>query len=420
MNALDPLAVMEHAATTGDYRSLREALERYQEKLVLKWRWLLEGTAHPKSKDRQLPKINERLWPIMAQVFENQVALTRLARPSAAMLFESTPEQISRMLLEDAETVVSDFTLPVKHSLPIIRKVFPALIAMKICSIQPMPLTSGGTTQAFYLDVYRQTGGEVSVETADSDYAYNTELGVPKKLNLKITSTSVTASKDILGVTWSHEAMVDARYSLGIDVESELVNAAAEEILRELDQRVLMEILDGAAAGNVNWSSTMGSGYTTAKDWYETLGHAFIDAQAYIDTARFQDADFIIAGTTLYPYIAKMPDFTSVKTGPDTGEAPGIKLATEFMGTIKGGVDVYKSHVITAAKGIVGYYPKRAIDGGYIWMPYEPLSPRPVVYADYDDSSGAYTNQDAYTRNLATRNGKLYIHTDAYATITVT
>jgi len=420
MGAMDPLAVLEQAAVTGDYRSLREALQRYQEKLVLKWRWLLEGTAHPTSKDRQLPKIDEKIWPIMAQLFENQVALTRMARPSAAMLFESTPEQVSRMLLEDAETVVSDFTLPVKHTLPIIRKVFPALIAMKICSIQPMPITSGGTAQAFYLDFYRQTGGEVIVTTPDSNYAYNTELGIPKKVNMKITSTSVTATKDILGVTWSHEAMVDARYSLGIDVESELVNAAAQEILRELDQRLLMELLNGAAAGNVNWASAMGSGYTTARDWYETLGHAFIDAQAYIDGTRYQDADFIIAGATLYPYIAKMPDFTSVKTGPDTGEGPGIKLATEFMGTIKGGVDVYKSHVITAAKGIVGFYPTRAIDGGYIWMPYEALSPRPAVYADYDDTTGAYTNQDAYTRNIATRNGKLYVHTDAYSTITVT
>lgn len=417
MNAIQPFDPLQ-AAADGDYSSYAASLKRYQEQIIDKWRWLLEGTALPGSNIRQLSKLDERLWPVMATLFENQLSLTRQARPTAAVLFES-PRQVTQMLLEDAATVVSDFTLPVKYALPMIRKVFPALIALRICSIQVMPVTSGGTAQAFYIDFYRQTGGEVNVTTPDSDYAYNTELGIPKKLNMKITSTSVTVTKDILGVTWSHESAVDARYSLGVDVEGELVNAAAEEILRELDQRVLMEILSGAAAGNVNWSSTVPSGYT-AKEWYETLGHAFIDADALIDAARFQDADYIVAGTTLYKYIAKMPDFVSEKKGPQTQEGPSIKLATEYIGTMKGGIDVYKSHVITATKGIVGFYPRRAIDGGYIWMPYEPLSQRPAVYADYDDASGAYENRDAYTRNLATRNGRFFCHTDAFATITVT
>jgi len=386
-----PFIVLREGET---YQTFRQQVKEYEEALVNKWRWLLEGTAKSDSKLKQLPPVDERLFIALAMLFENQEATTNI-------------------LTED--TLVPEVAMPLTYSLPLIRKVFPALIATRICSVQPMPLSSGGTAKAFF-QTFTREGTGAQITTPDSSYALGTEQSVPKKIDMQITSVTVTAIKDILGAAWSSEIATDARYTLGIDVESEHLNALAEEILREIDQRILMEILNGASAGNANWSSSIGSGYL-AKEWYETIGHSFVDADALLYAARFRDADYIVAGTTLYNYIRKMTDFSYTR---QKGQQPALNLATQLVGTLNDSIDVYRSSVITATKGIVGFYPRNIVDAGYIYMPYEMLSPMPLVYASYDASTGAYQNKDSWTRNVRTRYGKYMAQADCFATLTVT
>ena len=387
-SVLSPFSVL--GETTGN---LYEEARAYSKALVRKWRPLidLEGEG--------IPHIPQRYEGAMAMLFENQVWATIAATE---------------------DTLKANVTLPVKWTLPIIRRTYPKLLAMKICSIQPMSRISGGVAQCFYLRFQREVDSSY-LSTMKSEWAYNVEKGVPKMGRLILTSESVEATKDILAASWSTEVMEDARGAMNLDVDLEIVNAHSDEIGRELDSRILNEILTGATAGNVNWSQTMAAGYTTMADWLETLGHRVVEAEALIYAQRYEGAHYIVAGTTLYIFLAQMRSFKAKTPGPaDAANLPPDTLGAQYVGTWNGLWDIYRSPHITATMGIVGRYPSSIVDAGYIFMPYIPIMKMPLIYAEMDATTGDYSNKDAWTRNIRTRNGKFMAIPRLFSTLTVT
>jgi len=371
----------------------------YQDALIGKWMWLLEGT-----KAQALNPIPEHQWGPLAMMFENQ---QHLSAGRKAGILEAT--------------LTTDVALPQKFALPIIRMVFPHLIVNKIASIQPLPMVSGGVGRIFYEDYQREDDSDESIATPDSDYSLSEENAVPKRLKMVITSDTITAIKHILGATWSTEVAEDARGALGIDVEGALVNQMAQEILRAIDQVCLAEILVGAGAGNTNWHWTTGAGYTTAKSWYQTLGDALIDAEDNIYGNRYRHADWIVGGRRFITYMKKMQDFIPADK-PKGGPVP-FRMGVEQVG-VQGLWDVYLTSYINTDRAIMGYYPTSQIDTGYIYAPYIPLAPMPLVYASYkahDDATmpGAYTNVDKFSRNVRTRFAKKMVVANAYSTLSI-
>jgi len=378
--------------------SWAELQKQYVEELVDKWSWLLEGT-----KKQKLTPIPERLWPAMAMLFENQVAHS------------------SRGVLGEA-TLSGDQTLPQVYALPIIRKVFPALIVNKIASLQPMGANSGGVAKIYYLNAYREdVSPETNLSENDYDYSVGSEGSVPKRVRLEITSDSLTAVKDILGAVWSSEAQEDVRGSLGIDVENELVEQTAGEVLREIEQRVVYDIENLASAGDVTWSKTPSSSYT-AKQWYETLFDALIDADTNIQKWRYRHADWIICGTEFASYLRKCADWTTIPRNNDIEQT--LQTGVELIGEFTGQWDVYQSFYMSSNVAIMGVYPRTTLDTGYVYAPYIPLEVTPLVYASYDgpsaDSPGRYVNNDEWTRSIRTRYGKKMVVPQMFAKITIT
>jgi len=378
----------------GDnYKSYQEAMRLYRETLVNKWRWLLQ-----EDEERGVKAIPKHLWESMAIIFENQ-------------------EAASRGLLTEA-TTTGDIAMPVRFALPIVRKVFPNLIATKICAIQPMPLMSAGVAQVFYQDFEREDAGDTSLTELDSDYALSSENAIPKRIKMTMTSETVTAIKDMLAATWSTEVQEDAGGSLGINVPGELINACAEEIMREIDNRVINEILNGAGAGNTNWSRTVPAGYT-AQEWYETLYHAVVDADDLIYGNRYRETEWVVAGRNVYKYLLKAGDFKPDprRAGP---EQRLERVGVQFEGVFYGHWDIYRTVMINSDKAIVGVYPRSQTDTGYVYMPYIPITLMPLVYASFDPTTGVYKNVDKWTRNVRTRYGKKMVVPELYATISVT
>jgi len=390
-----PNLIMPHGASYTEYQAAQEA---YVDALIDKWEFFLgEGT-----KKHPLKPIDRKLWRQMAIIFENQS-------------IESTRGRMSE------QTLTTDVTLPVKYALPIVRDVFPQLIISKIASIQPLPFSSGGTGQVFYLDFLREdVTPNTNVTTPDSDYALTDENEVPQKLKMTVEAETLTAEKDMLAATWSTEVEEDARGALGLNVGAELVSACGAEILRELEHRMLNEILAGAGAGNVNWAWTVPAAYTKAKDWYETLHHAFIDAQTLIYNNRFRNADWVICGVNVASYVMKGADFVPL----DRMVPPGPQLSgVRFLGAKTGFWDIYMTPYINTNMAIMGTYPRSTIDTGYVFAPYIPLAAMPLMYADFRErghaQEGVYRNVDKWTRNVRTRNAKMMVVNTMYATITI-
>ena len=367
-------------------------LRAYYEGCINKWMWLLEGPGL-----KPLPK---KLWGPLSILFENQSRFTTQLRE---------------------DTLTTDMTLPVRYTLPMIRQIFGRLFATKLCSIQPMPLTSGGVANCYFLKFKRETGGTSYLTTLDSAWAHSGEKQLPKLGKLELTSQAVSAVKDMLAACWSQEAMEDAK-AAGIDVEAEMIRALSDEIAREVDQRILGEMMAGAAAGNATWHWTMGGGYVTAKDWYETLGHALVDADALIYALRQESAQYVVAGTSLFNYICKMATFVprgGSNNPADSADAEPNYVGAEHQGTFMGYWDIWRSGLIPSTMGLIGRYPTNWLNAGYIYMPYIPLAAMPLVYGEMNTSTGAYENRDAWTRNIRTRWGRWYAVKQLFATITI-
>ena len=391
---VSPYRVLESNDAYDNYMADRS---RYVDALIGKWAWLLEGT-----RAQALTPIPEHQLGALAMMFENQ-------------------QHVSNGRAMEA-TLTTDVTLPQKYALPIIRMVFPHLIVNKIAAIQPLPIVSGGVGRIFYEDFQREDESDVSIGTPDSDYSLSEENAVPKRLKLVITAATVTAIKHILGASWSTEVQEDARGALGIDVEGALVNQMAQEILRAIDQVCLSEILVGAGSGNTNWHWTMGTGYTKAKDWYQTLGDALIDSEDDIYGNRFRHADWVVGGRNFIKYIRKMQTFMPAPR-PKPGEVP-FRMGVEHVGNVDGFWDVYLTSYLNTNRAIMGYYPTSMLDTGYIYSPYIPLAPMPLVYAEfkaYDDATmpGAYVNVDKFSRNVRTRFAKKMVVSEAYSTLSI-
>lgn len=401
----------------GDtYETYRDQLRAYQEALVRKWEWLLDG------QEFGLEPLPRGVWEWMAVLFENQQAVTR------------------GLLQETTVTQTTDMILPEKYALPVIRLVFPALLATKICSVQAMPAYSGGTGKIFWLDfLYAATQGQPSVGLMppDSDYAQydacDMENKVPAPLKMTLRSDSIEACKDILGATWSTEVQEDARNVLGLDVESELVQACSQEIIRELDYRILMAIWNGAAAGTTYWYYGLPEGCECSpRDFYETLGHAVIDASDDIYGNRYREADFVVAGRNVAKYMAKMSGFVPEPRAVHPTEGESFRVGTQVIGRLDGQWDVWKTPLLGSNHAIVGAYPRGMVDCGFIFAPYIPITPMPLVYAETvwnpgDGNApgegtpphGAYLNTDKWTRNVRTRNAMKMVVPELYAKLVI-
>jgi hypothetical protein len=238
-------------------------------------------------------------------------------------------------------------------------------------------------------------------------------------MKIGITSQSVSAVKKILNATWSSELAEDLQGAHGLDVENELLNAMAAEILREIEQEVLNEILIGATAGNVNWSYTVAASHT-AQEYYQTLYHALIDASALVYNARYQQPNYIIAGTNVYGYMQKASQFNVMpRSAPEAGP---IVSGVRFQGTFAGLWDVFSTPYINANTAIVSYYPQSMLHAGFIFAPYIPLDAMERVYAEtlaYDDTDlpGGYVNTDKFTRNVRTRYATYLCAANMFSTI---
>ena len=77
-----------------------------------------------------------------------------------AQLLENQAKQIVSERLDEAETTTQSLGTFQKFAFPLVRRVFPELIANKICGVQPM---SGPVSQIFYL------GSDRNNNTLDTD-----------------------------------------------------------------------------------------------------------------------------------------------------------------------------------------------------------------------------------------------------------
>lgn len=298
----------------------------------------------------------------------------------------------------------------------------------------PQPNNSTVTASAAIADnlSVNNDGSTLTIPSFESDFAVQASPKIPE-VDIRIESTSVTATTRKLRARWSPEMAQDLTAFYSIDIEVELTNILSEMITLDIDREILNDLLSQAGAANLFWSrapgkvvdkyngqealqqSTLSPGpqpFVNIQEWYQTLLETITDVANTIHRKTLRGSgNFIVTSpdvaTILEHLVAYKPQYNVDQDG-QVGD--NMQVGAEAVGTLNNRYTVYKDPYFPQNKILVGLKGNTFLESGYIYAPYVPLILTPVIYAQED-----FTPR----KGVMTRYGKKMVRNDFYGTVTV-
>lgn len=298
----------------------------------------------------------------------------------------------------------------------------------------PQPTTatiSGSAAISDSLSV-NADGASLTIPSFESNFAVDSSPRIPE-VDIRIESTSVTATTRKLRARWSPEMAQDLTAFYSIDIEVELTNMLSEMITLDIDREILNDLLTQAGAANLFWSrapgkivnkitgaealqsSTLAPGpmvFANTQEWYQTLIETISDASntIYKKTLR-GSANFMVTSPDVCTILEHLVSYKpSYRLDSDGQVRDSMTIGAESVGTLNNRYTVYKDPYFPTNKILVGLKGNTFLESGYIYAPYVPLIMSPVIYAQED-----FTPR----KGVMTRYGKRMVRNDFYATVTV-
>ena len=300
-------------------------------------------------------------------------------------------------------------------AMPMIRRVMPATIAMDLVGVQPMnspvglvytqrvrysqaPVGSGisvnderdGTT---VYEKYSSIAAGEAYNASDARSA-NAQTAVLEaqggnEINLEVVKKSIEAKTRKLQAKWTKEADQDSKAMHGIDLESELVAALSDEIIRELDKELLLDLSNLAGTIKAFDFSLADGRYASEKFTALSIGISDLSNQIGVKTKK-GGASWMVVSPDILTALrhANNGSFTSANA---TGEV--VASQTLFAGTFNNSIKVYVDITATANTMLMGYKGSSELDTGLVYSPYVPLMASPVITdpESYDPRIGLMT-----------------------------
>jgi hypothetical protein len=340
----------------------------------------------------------------MAKLFESNWSATKGAlmegltgqrKQTMDVVLENAKRYLSEAATTGATGAGSVATLN-KVMLPLIRRVMPSVIANELVGVQPM---TGPVGQIHTLRVrYAESADSVTAgQEALSPFALATAYsgapddvavseGTPgRKMSIQILKEVVEAKTRRLSARWTFEAAQDAEAMHGIDVEAEIMQALAQEIVVEIDQEIIGSLRGLAGAGTTLDFGALDPTYTPT---YVGDRHALLAieinraANRIAARTRRGAGNYVVVSPEALTVLQSATTSTFARTTEGSFEAPtNTKLAGTLNGTIKVFVDNYAADAASGGPVVlVGYKGTSETDAPAFYCPYIPLmSTGPVM-----------------------------------------
>jgi len=333
----------------------------------------------------------------MANLFESNWSATKEAllegvsgnrKSSLDVVLENTKRYLSEAATTGATGAGSVATLN-KVMLPLIRRVMPSVIANELVGVQPM---TGPVGQIHTLRVrYAETaGGATAGDEALSPFKLaSTYAGSPdaaaaegntgKKMSIQILKETVEAKTRRLSARWTFEAAQDAESMHGVDVEAEIMQALAQEIVVEIDQEIIGSLRSLAGAGTTLDFSSLSGQSVYVGDRHAALAIEINRAANRIAARTRRGAgNYIVVSPEALTILQSASTSTFARTTEGSFDAP---TNTKFVGTLNGTIKVFvDNYAADGTKVLVGYKGSSESDAPAFYCPYIPLmSTGPVM-----------------------------------------
>ena len=278
-----------------------------------------------------------------------------------------------------------------KVMLPLIRRVMPSVIANELVGVQPM---TGPVGQIHTLRVrYAETGGGATAgdEALSPFKLASTYAGSPdataaaegnpgRKMSIQILKETVEAKTRRLSARWTFEAAQDAESMHGVDVEAEIMQALAQEIVVEIDQEIIgsLRTLAGTGSNTLNFNSLSGTSVFVG-DRHAALAIEINRAANRIAARTRRGAgNYVVVSPEALTILQSASTSTFARTTEGSFEAP---TNTKLVGTLNGTIKVFAdNYAADGTKILVGYKGSSETDAPAFYCPYIPLmSTGPVM-----------------------------------------
>ena len=338
----------------------------------------------------------------MANLFESNWSATKDAlmeglngqrKQTMDVVLENAKRHLSEAATAGATGAGSVATLN-KVMLPLIRRVMPSVIANELVGVQPM---TGPVGQIHTLRVrYSETGGgatagdealspfKLASTYAGSPDATASAEGTPgRKMSIQILKETVEAKTRRLSARWTFEAAQDAEAMHGVDVEAEIMQALAQEIVVEIDQEIIGSLRSLAGAGTTLDFSSLSGTSVYVGDRHAALAIEINRAANRIAARTRRGAgNYVVVSPEALTILQSASTSTFARTTEGSFEAP---TNTKFVGTLNGTVKVFVDNYAADAADsgpvvLVGYKGSSETDAPAFYCPYIPLmSTGPVM-----------------------------------------
>lgn len=322
-------------------------------------------------------------------------------RKTMEVILENTRRSLMETATSGATNTANIATLN-KVILPVIRRVMPTVIANEIIGVQPMtgPVAQIHTLRVRYADTVPSGGtgvnaGHEALSPFDiaKYYSGNENVASPKasptaglegragnRLSIQILKEVVEAKSRKLSARWTFEAAQDAQAQQGIDIESEIMSALAQEITAEIDQEILVSLR--SLPGAVTTANTFDMGAVSGVATFVGDQHAalaiLINRQANLIAARTRRGagNWVVVSPTALTILQSATTSAFARTTEGTFEAP---TNTKFVGTLNNTLRVYVDQYAADNTDVLVGYKGTEMDAAAFYCPYVPLTSSGVV-----------------------------------------
>jgi hypothetical protein len=417
------------------------------EALVRKWAPMLEGL----TREEEIKN--------MATLLENEDRYFSGTRP----LFEagqggshtlSNPTDVGTQNDAGGGTVdqstMSGIARYKRIAIPLVRRVFPELLANQLVGVQPMTgpvglayalrfrsnttgMGYGANAELGYNNIVPSFTSETSAGITGMSSLFgeklNENLGhfgsgtgavpdeVSSEVGLTVENKEIKARTRKLKARWTVEAQQDLAAMHNIDLEEEMMDLMAYEIAAEIDREIVARIVAAARAGGIlTWNYQAGSGTggdPTAvaggdarweQERFRTLFTVILTAAEEIARATRRGAgNYVIVSPRVAVAIQSLPEFD---TSPVNMSLNSLSVGISTIGTING-LKVYRDTHAWKDYAVVGYKGAKENDAGIIYAPYIPVmfakatgeesfSPRAGVMTRYGVCDHLFGSQNYY------------------------
>ena len=305
-------------------------------------------------------------------------------------------------------TVTSNISRYDMLFMPLIRRTMPALVAMELVGVQPLPgprgivrtlrkrysedtLTNDGPaagTEASGWNLFQKYSklalGEADYNAADAydedtAFGFNTvylEGNRGKPMDLEVVTDTVETMSRKLSAAYSLEAADDLQALDGLDIEAEMSETLGDEIVREIDREII-DALNAmpASAESFDFADVDGR-YAGEKLAALTIALDNLSAEIAMRLRK--------SGATWMMVSQKV--FTALKNASNTTFVPVNRMentqlnigSSLYVGTFSGNVSVYVDPYAESNYVTMGYKGSE-IDTGFFYLPYIPLASSGVV-----------------------------------------